>query len=242
MKRSLILAALVCIVAPVAAQLTPKPKLPPTPDSVPPLPDAPAARPKAVPAAGIIRIGHVAPLSGGIGHLGLDNEYGARLAVEEINAAGGLSVGGRNYRLQLIGLDDAADPRTAVRVAQDIAYDYKVTAVVGHLNSGTTIPAAKIYFDARVPHISPSATNPKLTQMGFDTSFRILANDEHQGAILGRYAVNALKAKRIAIIDDRTAYGAGLADSFEATVKRLGRRSWHVSSATTRRRTSGTSS
>ena len=193
MNRPALLLALLFASTAAFAQLTPKSKAPPPPPPVEaPSPAAPAPKPQP---AGVIRIGHVAPLSGPIGHLGLDNEHGARLAVEEINAAGGLKVGGRNYRLQLIGLDDEADPRTGVRVAQDITYDYKVTAVVGHLNSGTSIPAAKIYFDARVPHISPSATNPKLTQMGFDTSFRVVANDEYQGAILGRYAVRHSRRK-----------------------------------------------
>lgn len=214
MKRSFLCIALACLVAPVAAQLTPKSKSPP-------LLDTPAQPEKAVPAAGVIRIGHVAPLTGQIAHLGQDNENGARLAVEEINAAGGLKVGDKTYRLQLVGMDDKATPRDGVRAAQELI-DLRVTAVVGHLNSGTSIPASKIYFDGRVPQISPSSTNPMFTQQGFDTSFRVVANDDHQAAVLAQFAVRRLGAKRVAVIDDRTAYGSQLANNFEAYVRRLG--------------------
>src|SRR5471032_1880477 len=109
-----------------------------------------------------VKIGHVAPLTGGIAHLGKDNENGARLAVEEINAKG-LTIGGQKVTLELDPQDDAGDPRTATQVAQKLVDD-KVVAVVGHLNSGTTIPASKIYSDAGIVQISPSATNPTYTQ------------------------------------------------------------------------------
>jgi len=94
--------------------------------------------------------------------------------------------------------------------------------VVGHLNSSTSIPASKIYSDAGIPQISPSATNPKLTLQGFKTTFRVMANDVQQGSVIGKAAVETLGAKKIAIIDDKTAYGAGLADETEKAAKAAG--------------------
>ena len=177
---------------------------------------APAAAP-----AEVVKIGHVAPLTGGIAHLGKDNENGARLAIEEINAAGGLKIGDKTYKLDLVAEDDKADPKEGTLAAQKIV-DSGAVAVVGHLNSGTSIPASKIYSDANVTQISPSATNPKLTEQGFKTTFRVVANDNQQGGVLANYANDALKAKTIAIIDDRTAYGQGLADVVERVAKEKG--------------------
>ncbi|CAE6897962.1 Leucine-specific-binding protein [Paraburkholderia nemoris] len=167
-----------------------------------------------------VRIGHVAPLTGGIAHLGKDNENGARLAVEEINAKG-LTIGGQKITLQLDGQDDAADPRTATQVAQKLVDD-KVVAVIGHLNSGTSIPASKIYSDAGIVQISPSATNPAYTQQNFKTTYRLVATDAQQGPALANYASKDLKVKSVAIVDDSTAYGQGLANEFEKTAKALG--------------------
>ncbi|OGA44525.1 MAG: branched chain amino acid ABC transporter substrate-binding protein [Betaproteobacteria bacterium RIFCSPLOWO2_12_FULL_63_13] len=158
----------------------------------------------------VVKIGHVAPLTGNIAHLGKDNENGARLAVEEINAKG-VVIAGKKLKIELLGEDDQADPKTGTVVAQKLV-DAKVNGVVGHLNSGTTIPASKIYADAGVPQISPSATNPTYTQQGFKTAFRVMANDVQQGKVLGNFVARNLGAKTVAIIDDRTAYGQGLAD------------------------------
>jgi branched-chain amino acid transport system substrate-binding protein len=184
---------------------------------------APKAAPvkAAEPAAVIIKIGHVAPLTGGIAHLGKDNENGARMAIEEINAAGGLKVGDTTIKLELVPEDDKADQKEGTIAAQKIV-DSGAVAVVGHLNSGTSIPASKIYADASVAQISPSATNPKLTEQGFKTTFRVVANDNQQGGVLANYASDQLKAKTIAIIDDRTAYGQGLADVVERVAKEKG--------------------
>jgi branched-chain amino acid transport system substrate-binding protein len=175
----------------------------------------------AAPAPATVKIGHVAPLTGGIAHLGKDNENGARMAVDEINAAGGLDVGGAKVKLELVPEDDKADPKEGTLAAQKIV-DAGVVAVVGHLNSGTSIPASKIYSDASVTQISPSATNPKLTEQGFKTTFRVVANDNQQGGVLAVYAAETMKAKTIAIIDDRTAYGQGLADVVEKVAKEKG--------------------
>ncbi len=168
----------------------------------------------------VIRIGSVAPLTGPQTHIGKDNENGARLAVDEINAKG-LELGGKKVKLELIGEDDQAEPKTATIVAQKLV-DAGVVAVIGHLNSGTTIPASKIYLDAGIPQISPSATAVKYTAQGFKTAYRVMANDAQQGKALGQYAVSKLYAKKIAVIDDRTAYGQGLADEFEKAAKAAG--------------------
>lgn len=165
----------------------------------------------------IVKIGHAAPLTGANAHLGKDTENGARLAVEEINKKG-LVIGGQKITLQLDAQDDASDPRQGTQVAQKLVDD-KVVAVVGHMNSGTSIPASKIYSDANILQISPSATNPTYTQQGFKTTYRVVATDAQQGPALADYATNTLKAKSVAIVDDATAYGQGLANEFEKRAK-----------------------
>jgi branched-chain amino acid transport system substrate-binding protein len=168
----------------------------------------------------VVKIGHVGPTSGQIAHLGKDNEMGARMAIDELNAKG-VTIGGKKVKFELLAEDDAADPRQGTVAAQKLV-DSKVNGVVGHLNSGTSIPASKIYSDAGIPQISPSATNPKFTRQGYKTTFRVVADDVHLGGTLGRYAVKDLKGKSIAVIDDRTAYGQGVADEFEKGVKGAG--------------------
>jgi len=168
----------------------------------------------------VIKIGHVGPLTGNLAHLGKDNENGARLAIEDLNEKK-IKIGGQEVKFELLPEDDGADPKQGTAVAQKLV-DAKVAGVIGHLNSGTTIPASKIYFEAGIPQISPSATNPKFTMQGYKTAFRVVANDGQLGGTLGRYAINDLKGKAIAIIDDRTAYGQGVADEFEKAVKAAG--------------------
>lgn len=170
--------------------------------------------------ATIVRIGSVAPLTGPQAHLGKDNDNGARLAVEEINAQG-LVLGSKPVRLELLSEDDQADPKTATIVAQKLV-DGGVVAVIGHLNSGTTIPASKYYHDAGIPQISPSATAIAYTAQGYRNAYRVMANDAQQGRVLGEYAVKTMGARTIAIIDDRTAYGQGLADEFEKAARAAG--------------------
>jgi branched-chain amino acid transport system substrate-binding protein len=130
-------------------------------------------------------------------------------------------IGGKVLKLELIPEDDQADPKQGTIVAQKLV-DAKVAAVVGHLNSGTTIPASKIYSDAGIPQISPSATNPKYTEQGFKTAFRVVANDIQQGGTVGNYIAKDMGAKKVAIIDDRTAYGQGVADEVEKAAKAAG--------------------
>ncbi len=168
----------------------------------------------------IVKIGHVAPTTGPQAHLGKDNENGARLAIDDANGKN-IVIDGKKVKFELDAQDDQADPKQGTIVAQKLVDD-KVAGVVGHLNSGTSIPASKIYSDAGIPQVSPSATNPKLTLQGFKTTFRVMANDVQQGSVIGKAAVETLGAKKIAIIDDKTAYGAGLADETEKAAKAAG--------------------
>jgi branched-chain amino acid transport system substrate-binding protein len=160
----------------------------------------------------VIKIGHVGPISGASAHLGKDNENGAKLAIEELNASNFL-INGKKATFQLVTEDDGADPKQGTAVAQKLV-DAKVQGVIGHLNSGTTVPASKIYNDAGIPQISPSSTQPMYTKQGFPGAFRVVANDNKLGGTLGKYAVTKLGAKNIAVIDDRTAYGQGVAGEF----------------------------
>jgi len=176
---------------------------------------APAAQ-----AQTVVKIGHVGPVSGPQAHYGRDNENGARMAVDELNAQG-VQIGGKKIKFELVAEDDAADPKQGTAAAQKLC-DAKVNGVVGHLNSGTTIPASKVYNQCGLPMISPSATNPELTTLGYKNVFRLLANDNHLGAGLANYAVDTLKLKKVAIIDDRTAYGKGVAEVFARVAKERG--------------------
>ena len=168
----------------------------------------------------IIKIGQVSPLTGPQAHLGKDNDNGARLAIDEANARG-VTLGGQKVKFVLVSEDDQADPKTATIVAQKLV-DAQVKGVIGHLNSGASIPAARIYHDAGIPQISPSATAIKYTDQGFKTAFRTMTNDRQQGRVLGEFMVRKMNGKRVAIIDDRTAYGQGLADEVEKAVKASG--------------------
>ena len=164
-----------------------------------------------------VKIGSASPLTGPQAHIGIDIRNGVQLAIDDANAMG-LEIGGKKVRFELIAEDDEANPTKATTVAQKLV-DSKVAGVVGHFNSGASIPASKIYSDAGIPQISPSSTNPKYTLQGFKTTFRVVAHDDQQGPTLGLFSTVKLGAKNIAVIDDSTAYGQGLADAFERTVK-----------------------
>lgn len=160
----------------------------------------------------VVTIGYAGALTGAQAHFGKDSERGIRLAIDEINASHPV-IGGKPVKFQLDAQDDAADPRLATTVAQRFA-DSRVSAVIGHQNSGTSIAVARIYAQQRIAELTPSATNPEFTRLGFDTTFRMLANDDFLGEALSRYVSGTLHAKRVAVIDDRTAYGQGIADVF----------------------------
>lgn len=171
----------------------------------------------------VVKIGHVAPLTGSIAHLGKDNEMGAKLAIEELNAKH-IQIGGQPVTFELVSEDDGADPKQGTAAAQKLV-DAGVVGVIGHLNSGTTIPAARIYNDAGIPQISPSATNPDYTlKLKYPGAFRVVAHDGKLGGTLGRFAVKEEKLQSIAVIDDRTAYGQGVANEFEKAAKAAGAR------------------
>jgi len=180
----------------------------------------PAAKAAAAAGGVEVKIGHVGPLTGGIAHLGKDNENGARLAVDEANAAG-IKIDGKAVKFVFVAEDDQADPKVGTTVAQKMV-DAKVAGVVGHLNSGTSIPASPIYSQAGIPVISGSATNPKLTEQGFKTQFRVVGRDDQQGPAIASYLAANNKPKLVAIIDDATAYGEGIANEVEKTLKAAG--------------------
>jgi branched-chain amino acid transport system substrate-binding protein len=164
-----------------------------------------------------IKIGFVSPLTGFSALNGKDAENGARMAVEDLNARGVL-IAGKKYQIELLVEDDAGDPKQATSAAQMLV-DANVNGVVGHLTSGTSIPASKIYHQAGIPQITAFTTNPQYTHQGYHSAFRMCPNDDQLGQALGRYAVQGLNAKKIAVIDDATSYGQGIANQFIKTVK-----------------------
>ncbi|MDQ2916978.1 MAG: branched-chain amino acid ABC transporter substrate-binding protein [Pseudomonadota bacterium] len=176
----------------------------------------PAVAP-AAPAEETVTIGVAGPLTGGIAHLGKDDENGAHLAIDEANAKK-IKIGGKVIHFVMDSQDDQADPKLGPTVAQKFV-DEKVAGVVGHLNSGVTIPASAIYNQAGIPMITGAATNPKLTEQGFKTIFRTVARDDQQGPAIAAYLASDLKKKKVAIADDATAYGEGLANEVEKTLK-----------------------
>jgi branched-chain amino acid transport system substrate-binding protein len=169
--------------------------------------------------AQVVRIGHAGPLSGPMSHWGKDNENGIRLAVEELNAQKPV-IGGKPVQFELISQDDQGDPRQAVLVANQLV-DAGIQGMFGHFNSGAAIPAAAIYSKAGIADFSP-ATNPGFTTLGYRNVFRVLASDADVGQALAQLAIGKLGAKRIAVVDDRTAYGKGSADDFVKRVKAMG--------------------
>jgi branched-chain amino acid transport system substrate-binding protein len=172
------------------------------------------AQGKPSPAANVqtIRIGIAGPLTGSSARIGKDLENGAQLAIDDANAKHP-TLNGKPVVFALVSEDDASDPRTAVTVAQDLV-DQHVVGVVGHWNTGCSIPASKIYNSAGIPEIAPASTGHQYTQQGYSTAFRIMGHDDLSGAITGAYAVKTLKGKHIGVIDDQTAFGAGLATQF----------------------------
>jgi branched-chain amino acid transport system substrate-binding protein len=166
-----------------------------------------------------VKLGYAGPLTGPQAHYGQDMQNGLILAIEEANKKG-IKLDGKTARFELISKDDQADPKTGVTVAQQLV-DADVDGILGHFNSGTTIPASQVYHDAGLPQIA-MGTAPEYTNQGYETTFRMMTSDTQQGAAVGKFMVEDLKAKKIAIIDDRTAYGQGLADQVEKAVKAAG--------------------
>ncbi|HSW83907.1 MAG TPA: branched-chain amino acid ABC transporter substrate-binding protein, partial [Usitatibacter sp.] len=171
----------------------------------------------AAPAGVTVTIAHAGPLTGSISHLGKDDENGVALAVAQANDKK-ITIGGQPITFKMMSEDDQADPKVGTTVAQKLV-DAKVAAVVGHLNSGVSIPASEIYNKAGIPMISGSATNPALTERGLKTVFRTVGRDDQQGPAIAAYIAGELKGKKVAIIDDKTAYGEGIANEVEKTLK-----------------------
>src|SRR5579864_1101937 len=181
---------------------------------------APAAAPAPTEETMTVTIAHAGPLTGSIAHLGKDDENGVHLAVDEANAKK-IKLGGKTVNFVMMSEDDQADPKLGPTIAQKFV-DAKVAGVVGHLNSGVSIPASAVYNQAGIPMISGSATNPQLTEQGFKTIFRTVARDDQQGPAIAAYIANEMKLKKVAIADDATAYGEGLANEVEKTLKAAG--------------------
>jgi branched-chain amino acid transport system substrate-binding protein len=167
-----------------------------------------------------VRIGVSAPLTGLGAANGKDIENGVRLAVEEANAQH-LNIGGQPVQFELASVDDQGDPRIGVQVAQKLVDD-GVVAVVGYYNSGVALPSSPIFARAGIPLIDPAATNPAITRQGLNNVFRIIATDTQNSGNAGMYAVKVTKAKRIAVMDDRTAFGQGAVEEFKKAAQAAG--------------------
>jgi branched-chain amino acid transport system substrate-binding protein len=182
--------------------------------------EAPPPQPSAAPAGVTVTIGVAGPLTGGIAHQGKDDENGVALAIDEANARH-LVIGGRPVTFRMLSEDDQGDPRTGTLVAQKLV-DAHVAAVIGHLNSGVTIPASEIYAKAGIPMITGSATSPELTERGLKGVFRTIGRDDQQGPAIAAYVARELHAKTVALVDDKTAYGEGLASEVEKALRAAG--------------------
>jgi len=167
--------------------------------------------------AASVTLGHAGPLTGSIAHQGKDDENGVALAIDQANARK-MRIGGKVVTFRMMSEDDQGDPKIGTTVAQKLV-DAKVAAVIGHLNSGVTIPASEIYNKAGIPVISGSATNPALTERGLKGVFRTVGRDDQQGPAIAAYIAGELKGKRVAIVDDKTAYGEGLASEVEKSLR-----------------------
>jgi branched-chain amino acid transport system substrate-binding protein len=165
----------------------------------------------------VVKIGYAGPMTGPVAQIGKDGENGVRLAIDEANTSN-IRIGGQPVRFELESQDDMGDPKTATTVAQKLV-DSGVVGVIGHLNSGATLPASKIYSDAGVPEISPASTNSQYTRQGFKTAYRVIGDDHDVVKVLVTYVLDKMHAKRIAVVDDRSAYGQSFADDVVEQLK-----------------------
>lgn len=163
-------------------------------------------------------IGVAGPMSGPYANYGEQLWRGATAAAEQINAAGGVN----GEKIRLVKGDDACEPKQAVSVANKLVDADKVTAVVGHFCSSSSIPASDIYADAGVLAMSPGSTSPQLTERGLDTVFRNCGRDDQQGAVAANYIADVLKARRIVILHDKDTYGQGIADATRLQLRNKG--------------------
>lgn len=165
-----------------------------------------------------IKIGVVAPNSGGSAAFGQQQSVGAQAAADAVNAKGGIN----GKKIELIIADDACDPKQAVFAANRLVDQEKVVAVVGHFCSSGTMPASEIYDEANILNITPASTNPRVTERDLSTILRTCGRDDQQAAVVADFIANTLKAKRIAVLNDKETYGVGLANATRDAVKQLG--------------------
>src|SRR5215203_1938461 len=164
-----------------------------------------------------IKIGVAGPITGPNAAFGAQLKNGAEQAVEDINAAGGIN----GQKLQLVVGDDVSDPKQGVSVANKFAAE-GVKMVVGHFNSGVSIPASDVYAEAGIIQITPASTNPKFTDAGKWNTFRTCGRDDQQGAVAGSYLSDKFKGKKVAVVHDKTPYGKGLADETQKAMNAKG--------------------
>jgi branched-chain amino acid transport system substrate-binding protein len=164
-----------------------------------------------------IKIGVAGPVTGPNATFGAQLKNGAEQAVQDINAAGGIN----GQKLELVIGDDVSDPKQGVSVANKFAAE-GVKMVVGHFNSGVSIPASEVYEEAGIIQITPASTNPRFTDRGLWNTFRICGRDDQQGAVAGAYLADRFKGKKVAVIHDKTPYGKGLADETQKTMNSKG--------------------
>lgn len=172
-----------------------------------------------------IKIAVAVPLTGDIAALGQGIRRAAVLAVEEALKAGRFP----GVKVSLVELDDRSDPKEAVNVANRIVSDASIIGVVGHFNSGCSIPAGAVYAQAGLPMVSPAASNPELTRQQLSpnwgrpkTIFRVNTTDDVQGVVAAEFVAGNLKKKRVAVIHDKTSYGQGIAEEFQKKFVSLG--------------------
>src|SRR6476659_4424921 len=164
-----------------------------------------------------LKIGVAGPLTGPNAAFGAQLKNGAEQAAADLNAKGGIN----GQKIALVFGDDASDPKQGVSVANKMAGD-GVKFVIGHFNSGVTMPASEVYQENGIYVITPSATNPRITERNMWNVFRTCGRDDQQGEVAGKYILDKFKGKKIAIIHDKTTYGQGLADAAKGFLNKDG--------------------
>src|SRR5438128_3772597 len=164
-----------------------------------------------------VKLGVAGPLTGGSAAFGAQLKNGTEQAVEDINASGGIL----GQKLQVVVGDDRADPKEGVSVANKFVGD-GVKFVVGHFNSGVPMPASEVYQENGILEVTPSATNPRITERNMWNIFRTCGRDDQQGAVAGDYIAANFKSKKVALVHDKTTYGQGLADETKKTMNAKG--------------------
>jgi len=167
---------------------------------------------------GEIVIGAVAPMTGKYGEMGNDLLAAIRIAVEERNASGGID----GKQIRLVVEDDKASPKDAVTVAHKMVADSHIIGLVGHMNSGTTLPASSVYHDGGMAMVMPVPTNPDITKQGFNNLFRVPITDDKQGPACVAFMLDKLGKSGIAVVHNKQAYGEGIATEARKALENAG--------------------